>query len=465
MKNFPSNHVDLIYLDPPFNSNRSYNMMYKNKTGYSVPEQVEAFCDTWNMDEEKIELMNNMTVTMRHYEMDSSFIEFWDLWIKALRQTQPKLLAYLLYMTPRLLEMRRILKSTGSIYLHCDPTASHYIKIIMDGIFGHKNFRNEIVWGYRTGGISKNHFPKKHDILLNYGKNKNLTFHNGIKERIFYEKAFFTEKKDENGNFYEDVYIRDVWEDLKPLINLSKERLGYPTQKPIKLLDRIIKASCPEDGLVLDPFCGCGTTIYASHLLNRKWIGIDIAIHSVNLIKETLLGRYSIREKEHYKIDGIPVSVEQAQKLFQQDPFQFEKWAVEEVKGFCTKKTNDKGIDGRIYFKDGKQLTNMVLSVKGGKNVNPSMIRDLKGVMQRENSSMAGIILMTKATNGMKEEARKCGYYNYMGIKYTKFQILTVKEILEEKKLFHIPNMIGHKEKNTDQYFNPDLKPIKHLVK
>ena len=159
MKKFPSNHVDLIYLDPPFNSNRSYNMMYKNKTGYPVPEQVEAFCDTWNMDEEKIELMNNMTVTMRHYEMDSSFIEFWDLWIKALRQTQPKLLAYLLYMTPRLLEMRRILKQTGSIYLHCDPTASHYIKIIMDGIFGDKNFRNEIIWGYRTGGISKNYFP------------------------------------------------------------------------------------------------------------------------------------------------------------------------------------------------------------------------------------------------------------------------------------------------------------------
>ena len=477
IKKLPSDHIDLIYLDPPFNSNRSYNMMYKNKTGYPVPEQVEAFCDTWNMDEEKIELMENMRDIMDNYNLDANFINFWDLWIKALRQTQPKLLAYLLYMTPRLLEMRRILKQTGSIYLHCDPTASHYIKIIMDGIFSHKNFRNEIVWSYSGNSKPKKDFPRKHDILLRFTKSNNPFFQPiTLKYKESTLKRY--NHKDENGRRYkisalrdgkkeniymsDGVYCTDVYTDIP--VERSKLRLGYPTQKPIKLLDRIIKSSCPEDGIVLDPFCGCGTSIYSAHLLNKKWIGIDIAIHSVNLVKETLLGRYSLREKEHYKIDGIPVSVEQAKELFKKDPFQFEKWVVEEVKGFCTQKTNDKGIDGRIYFQDGG-LQNMVISVKGGKSINPSMVRDLKGVIEREKSSMGGLILMNEPTKGMKKEASKSGYYKSAGINYAKFQILTIKEILEEKKLFHIPNIIGHKEKKNDQYFQPDLKPIKYLVK
>ena len=468
MKKFPNEHVDLIYLDPPFNSNRSYNLLYKNRTNYPVPEQVEAFCDTWEMDAEKQGLMDNMVITMRHYEMDKDFIDFWDIWTRALRRTQPKLLAYLLYMTPRLLEMRRILKRTGSIYLHCDPTASHYIKIIMDGIFGSDNFKNELVWCYAGGGIPKNDFPRKHDIVFRYTRGNKYFFKReykpygkhakngkratdlGGKRKIEYRK--------------EGTPINDWWVDIKPLINWSSQKLGYPTQKPTELLNRIINASCPDGGVILDPFCGCGTTIYSAHLNNRRWVGIDIAIHATNLIKDTLYNRYQLEEGKHYKLDGAPVSVEEAKHLMKRDAFQFEKWAVELVKGFCTQKTNDKGIDGSIYFKqtyDIPKLGRMVLSVKGGKAVNPAMVRDLKGVMEREKSEMAGLILLTEPTRGMIEEASRSGYYELQGIKYPKCQILTIRDILENKKLFHIPNMIGHREKTDDLYMSPDVKPVK----
>ena len=458
-----NNSIDLIYLDPPFNSNRVYNMFYKNRTGHPLPEQTEAFWDTWEWSTDKQELMDDMQIIIEPYDdLDTNFVDFWFTWIKALRNTNKKLLAYLMYMFVRLLEMKRILKETGSIYYHCDPTASHYIKVIMDGIFGHDNFRNEIVWTYRTGGVSKKWFPRKHDIILTYGKNNKNTYHNPLKETILYDKPFFTDSEsNENGKFPVDVYIRDVWEDVRPIINVSKDRLGYPTQKPTALLDRIIKSSCPENGIVFDPFCGCGTTVYASHLNNRKWMGCDITIHAVNLIQETIENRYGLENKKHYQIEGIPTRLESAQTLMNNSPFEFEKWAVEYVKGFCTKKTGDKGVDGKIYFKIGKDLHNMVLSVKGGRQVNPEMVRELKGTMIGTRSQMAGLILLHEPTKGMLEEASMEGSVKHYDISYPKVQILTVKEMLESKKSFLTPNVIRHKEKTDDTYLSHEVKPVK----
>ena len=452
MQEMPDYCADLIYLDPPFNSKKSYNMMYKKMTDQPVPEQVEAFCDTWTLDPEKEDLVRKMPIIMREYGMDHAFTAFWENWIQALRNTQPSLLAYLVYMTVRLLEMKRKLKPTGSIYLHCDPTASHYIKVMMDGIFGHKNFRNEIVWGYKTGGLSKRWFGKKHDTILFYvNSDKNAFFKTQYYKSWQAKKYNYNEKYPElfdakEKKWYHLSICRDVWEDINPLGTASKERLGYPTQKPVALLNRIIEASCPEDGIVFDPFCGCGTSIYAAHELKRNWIGCDIAMLSIQLVKRTLEQRYGLLSDKDYKIDGVPVSTEQAVDLFERDPFQFQHWAIERVGGFCNnKKTADKGIDGRIYFETNKGLKNVVISVKGG-HIKPSDIRDLRGVMEREDSSMAGFISLKEPTKAMKEEAATAGIYEYHGMRYPKIQLLTVADILEKKKFFKTPNMIGQKD-------------------
>lgn len=261
-------------------------MMYKAMTGYPVSESAEAFCDTWTLNAEKEDKLRNMEVLMKEYDIDDTYVVFWSTWIKALRNTQPALLAYLVYMVERLLHMKVILRPTGSIYLHCDPTASHYIKVMMDGIFGHQNFKNEIIWCYKTGGRSTKFFPKKHDIILWYSKSNQYTFnYNDVCiQRDFstmHEPTFIDEegkiyqrniKNGKEYRYYQDqgVLPNDYWIDIQALNPSSKERLGYPTQKPIALLDRIIKASCPPDGVVFDPFCGCGTTIYSALKNQRK---------------------------------------------------------------------------------------------------------------------------------------------------------------------------------------------------
>jgi hypothetical protein len=227
----------------------------------------------------------------------------------------------------------------------------------------------------------------------------------------------------------------------------AKERLGYPTQKPLVLLERIIKASSNKGDIIFDPFCGCGTSVYAAHLNNRKWIGCDIAILAIQLVQDVLKGRYNLSEGSDYTVDGIPVTVEQAIMLFEQDPFQFQHWAIEYVGGFCTnKKTQDQGIDGRIYYETPHGLKDMVLSVKGG-HIGPTDIRDLKGVMERERSSMAGFISIKEPTKAMIEEAGKAGMFDYNGIKYPKIQLLTIRKMLDEDYIFRIPNRVWHKGK------------------
>lgn len=529
MQAMPKHSVDLIYLDPPFNSKQNYNLLYKTMTGKPVPEQVEAFCDTWEMDAQKEAIARSMPVLMREHGVDDYYVDFWRLWMQALRHSQPHLLAYLIFMVQRLLHMKSILRPTGSIYLHCDPTASHYIKVMMDGIFGHENFRNEIIWK-RTGshGGSRRWGPV-HDTILFYTLTNSYHWNRVFQE---YDQSYldsFYRFKDDRGRYrlvtltgagvrsgdsgrpwrgvdptdsgrhwavpkaalqasYPDrdinalstqdkldlldeagliywpvrgsvpqqkryagenpgVGVQDIITDIGPIASQSKDRLGYPTQKPVALLERIILASSDPGDIVFDPFCGCGTTIYAAEKTGRGWIGCDIAILSVKLVREVLAERYRIVEGTHYEVDGIPTSVDGAQALFDKDPSTFQNWFVERVGGFpMQRKSADRGIDGRIYFETRDGLREMVIQVKGGKHVRPTDVRDLRGVLEREeNAEMAGFLSIMPASKAMLSEAAEAGTYGYGGVEYPRIQFLTTADVLEDKREFHMPTRVGTK--------------------
>ena len=456
LQEMPLKCVDLIYLDPPFNSDRSYNARDKDETGRPLPDQVEAFNDMWVLDEDRERSIRHMPVLVREAGIDDAVAEFWKIWMNALRNTQPNLLAYLSYMVERLIWMKGILKPTGSIYLHCDPTASHYIKIMMDGIFGHKNFKNEIIWHYQTSsGAPKHHFIKNTDIILFYSKGKNPTFN--IVREPWPESTLKKWQRDENGiyrmNNGKKYYIHPDGKRIDNVWNItfssrSSERLGYKTQKPVDLLERIIKASTNKGDTVLDPFCGCATTIEAAHNLGRKWIGIDIAIHAIKRVsKMRLQERLNLKEGVDFTIDGVPRNVEGAQDLWNRDKYHFQKWAVEEIDGFVTsRKSGDGGIDGRLYFEmqEEKDLQSMVVEVKGGKNVGINVIRDLRGVLERDTALMAGLIVLhepgeRKRRNFATEMAQAADLEAY-GLHFPRMQMLTVQDIFDGKR-FKLP---GH---------------------
>jgi DNA modification methylase len=507
--NMATESVDLIYLDPPFNSQRTYNLIYKQLTGLPVPEQEEAFCDAWEMDAEKEEMARNMPVVLAQYGVDDDVVMFWQAWIKALRSSQPRLLAYLVYMTYRLFEMRRILKPTGAIYLHCDPAASHYIKVMMDGVFGHTNFRSEITWKRTSAHSSAKRYGPVHDTLLYYTKSDSYTWNvlhqpydqeyidtffnhvdpdgrrwkrmdmtgagtrNGetglvwrgidvtAKGRHWAYPPSELERLDQAGRIHwparkggmprlkqylEDmpgVPLQDIWDDIRPIHNLGVERLGYPTQKPLALLDRIIKASSNEGDVVFDPFCGCGTAVYAAHLNNRYWVGCDIAILSIRIVRDVLLKRYGLAEDEHYRVAGVPMSVEGARELFEHDKRQFQHWVVELAGGFCNKRqSGDEGVDGRIYFDTQAGLKSMVISVKGGGQLNPANIREVRGTLEADSAAeMAGFISLEKPTKGMLQEAAKAGMYSYLGGDYPRVQIRTVEQLLDDRS-FDTPSRV-----------------------
>lgn len=534
MQDMRLSSVDLIYLDPPWNSNRAYNAIYRDSTGLELPDQVEAFCDIWELTPERESVIRNMPVLMAQAGIEDSAGKLWQLWMSALRYTQPKLLAYLLYMTERLIVMKGLFKPTGSIYLHCDPTASHYIKSLMDGIFGHKNFRNEIIW-QRTGahGRAKRWGPI-HDILLFYTKSDTYTWN-----RVFekYDQSYiegFYRFNDEHGqyrlvtldgpgirsgssgtpwrgtdpgtkgrhwevppdralpnwfsppigyaqmsvqerldvldsagliywpkrgtvpqykrylNVAEGNPVQDIISDIRPIGSQENERLGYPTQKPIALLKRIIEASSNKGDVVFDPFCGCATTICAAHELNRKWIGIDIAYHAIKRVAQVRLqDAYGLVEGVHYTVSGVPRTLEGAQSLWRQDKYGFQRWAVEQVNGFVTtKRTADGGIDGRLWFAlpGEKQLRSMVLEVKGGRNVGINVVRDLRGALERDEAAMAGLIVMEplqdRQQQNFAKEMMSAGMLDVMGVQYPRMQILSVREILD-KRMFLTPSVAG----------------------
>jgi site-specific DNA-methyltransferase (adenine-specific) len=443
----PDESVDLIYLDPPFNSKQAYNIIFKDKNGKYPPSQIEAFDDTWHWGDENEEILHELTKPQYPPEL----IQMLQAFRSFLGNSD--MMSYLVMMAIRLWEMRRVLKPIGSIYLHCDPTASHYLKIVMDRIFGINNFQNEVIWSYKRYTAASKRFQRLHDVILFYSKSGSVIF-NDI--RIPYgpksAKADSHYKQDEDGRWFRwqkrkgkepyKVYLSegrrlgDVWD--IPHINASaRERLGYPTQKPEALLERIIKASSNEGNIVLDPFCGCGTTVAVAERLGREWIGIDITILAINLIEKRLKDHFPDVE---YDVVGIPTDVPGAKKLASthEGKFLFERWFVMGLGGQPYKSSGggDTGIDGFLYARDVKgKHHNVIVSVKGG-SYGPAAVRDLKGVIEREGA-VAGLLLVLKKPSKQAEaEAASAGRFQMLEVErsYPKVQIFTVEDYFAGKR-------------------------------
>ncbi len=483
--------VDLVYLDPPFNSRQDYNVLFAEKDGSRSSSQIHAFEDTWEWNhdsqrayEEIVEAGGRVADAMRAFH---TFLGNSDM------------MAYLAMMAPRLVELRRVLKETGSIYLHCDPTASHYLKILMDAVFGGQSFRNEIIWkrshAHSDGKQGSQHFGRVTDTLLFYSKgdvSKWNVLHtpydqeyldrdyrrvdaDGRRYRIdnlqgpggaekgnpSYEIMGVTrywrytkekmEKLIDEGRVIQTkpgavpqykryldempgVPVQNLWADLPPLNNRSKEMLGYPTQKPEALLERILKASSNEGDMVLDPFCGCGTTIQVAQKLNRCWIGIDITHLAIGLIKKRLSDAFGEEIRSTYEVIGEPKDVAGAAILAEQDKYQFQWWALGLVgaRPAEQKKGADRGIDGRLYFHDSTKgdSKQILFSVKAG-GVTVSQVRDLRGTLEREKAEIGVFLCFESPTRPMMKEAAEAGFYTSPdGTKYPRLQVLTVEQLL-----------------------------------
>lgn len=469
--------ADLVYLDPPFKSNQNYNVIFREQNGSRSTAQVKAFEDTWQWDQ------NTALEYLGVVETGGKASEIMQA-LKSILGTND-MLAYLTMMAPRLIELRRALKSTGSIYLHCDPTASHYLKLLMDSIFGLGHFRNEIIWK-RTpfAGSSKaraKQFPCSHDVLLFYTKSdtwvwntpstpysenylerfkwddndgrgryrKTLlkTYSDKTFKKLEAENRLIAPLKGEHWSYKQYLsessgfcQIDDIWTDINALNPMARERLGYPTQKPTPLLGRIISASTNPGDTVLDPFCGCGTTIAAAQSLERNWIGIDVTHLAISLIKHRLQSAYG--DKIKYNIVGEPVSLTEAATLAREDRYQFQWWALGLVgaRPVEQKKGTDKGIDGKIFFHDNDGKTGqIILSVKSG-HITVADVRDLRGVTEREKAEIGVFITLGKPTKPMYEEATEAGFYKSKEIAgsikhHPRIQILTIGEILNGKQI------------------------------
>ena len=448
----PSESVDLIYLDPPFNSNRSYNVLFKNESGTASEAQLTAFDDTWHW---------GPTAEATYYDLVTASPAGIVKMISALRDFigTNQMMAYLVMMAARLVELHRVLKPTGSLYLHCDPTASHYLKIVLDTIFGAKYFQNEIVWCYETAGKSKKHFSRKHDVILFYSKSNEWVFN--------YQNISIPRKRgkhmkigfDENGREYEQKVDRktgkiyrwyfdegrlpfDYWTDIQFINWEEAQRLGYPTQKPLALLERIILASSNPGDIILDPFSGCGTAISAAQKLNRRWIGIDITHLAITMHKARLKDMFNLEPGKDYDVIGEPLDLTSARQLAQDDRYQFQWWALSLVKakpvgGEPTsrkgKKGSDRGIDGIIPFIDdpkGKTST-AIVQVKSG-HVKSGDIRDLIGTVQNQEAAFGIFITLEEPTPEMITAASQAGFYHspIWQEKYPRIQILTIAELL-----------------------------------
>jgi len=448
--------VDLIYLDPPFQSGKNYNIIFQPEAGKikGATAQIKTFEDTWHWGEEAEKeyrglIEGNITIEKPPQKLI-------DL-MKAMRGYlgECPMMAYLCMMSPRLLEMRRVLKPTGSIYLHCDPTASHYLKILMDSIFGIKNFRNEIVWCYRGAGYPKRDFGRRHDTILRYSKSDSWVFNlddvreeyaETTKERFKHYIGNIRDGKDFGKQTLHPLGKQpDDWWQIQPIAPSSKERIGYPTQKPEKLLERIIKASSNEGDLVLDPFCGCGTAIAVAEATKRRWIGIDITYLAIDIIKKRL-EKNKIQEGKDFKVDGGPFDVNSAQELAKRYPFQFQIWCVSKLNATPSPtKTADKGVDGFINFLDKTRKEKFgkgIIQVKGTKQVSPSMVRDLKGTMQSQNADFGILITLQSPTRDMKTEAIIEGEINILGKKLPKIQLLTVEDLFKNPIPVKLPPLI-----------------------
>ncbi len=487
------NTIDLVYLDPPFNSNARYNVLFKSPHKDVANAQVGAFLDFWIWGYEAERAYDHILTKVGG---EAGAI------IRALRIAlgDSDMMAYLVMMTIRLIELHRALKNTGAMYLHCDPTASHYLKIILDGIFGLSNYRNEITWQRSRNPKGSQHQAKRYspdtDTILFFAKSEaamlridrikrrlteaellekydrednvgrftdgpiirspsmgpreNLSYiYNGFDPspwgwRMELDKLKAIDAKGDlgwtsNGKPYRKLRIEDdtgapvgnCWTDIRSLNPQSSERIGYPTQKPISLLERIIQASSDEGDVVLDPFCGCGTTIHASEKLKRKWVGIDVSIHAIHVIEERISEAFGHNSVP--KAIGIPSDYESAADLAKNDPFQFQWWAnyllgvhvLKEVK-----KGPDRGIDGELFFPNGpgRPYGRLLTSVKAGKNVGPAMVREFRGVIERESAEMGLFVCLNEPTREMRKEAIVAGIAKTVHGQIPRLQIMSIEE-------------------------------------
>jgi DNA modification methylase len=464
--------VDLVYLDPPFKSDQSYNVLFAAKDGTEAAAQIQAFEDTWHWDqaaarefEETVEQGGTVSQVLQALRL---FLGTNDM------------LAYLTMMAPRVLELHRVMKQTASLYLHCDQTASHYLKLLLDAVFGLDQFRNEIVWR-RTpfAGSSKaraRQYPRSHDVLLFYTKGDTWTW-NGPTQPYSPEYLARFKWDDQDGRgpyrktllktFSKETFERlkadnrlidpirkgamwsykqylsesrgttqidDIWTDINAINPVARERLGYPTQKPEALLERVIAASSNPGDVVLDSFCGCGTTIAAAEKLKRKWIGIDITFLAIALIKSRLETAY--QGQVQYGVIGEPTTVEDAKVLAESEPYQFQAWALWKVGARPhgpLKKGADQGIDGRLYFHIGDEKTHqIIISVKAGA-LHAPYVRDLRGVVEREGADAGVLVSFDEPTKAMRTEAASAGFFESPWGKHPRLQLRTVAELFDGK--------------------------------
>ncbi len=502
-KNFPDECVDLIYLDPPFNSKRDYNLLFKSPKGQQSEAQIEAFKDTWHWgpqaESEFDEVLKGSNTVAA--EMMKAFMVF---------VGRNDMMAYLVMMANRLLELHRVLRHTGSLYLHCDPVASHYLKLLLDAVFGKENFRSEIIWKRTGTHSSANRWGPIHDVIFFYSKSKQYLWNQDYVPLDDIHVARHYRHKDELGRAYthgeltapgvrngksgEDwrgfdvtsigrhwmttvdkldalhaegrIYLPtdgtwprliryldqskgralgDIWTDIPPINMQAAERLGYPTQKPLTLLMRLIEASSDRGDVVLDPFCGCGTAVHAAEKLRRSWIGIDITHLAISLIEKRLKSAFG--KRCDFEVKGTPKDLESARDLARRDKYQFQWWAVsliDEAQPWQGKKKGaDTGIDGIRYFRDldRKEFHTMLLSVKGGENVGPAMVKDLIATVARDKADIGLFITLAPPTKAMLTEAAAAGFYTSPnGKKYARPQLLPIEGVLDRTQRAEHPD-------------------------
>lgn len=504
----PSSSVDLVYLDPPFNSNRNYNVIFarSDRVSDSNQAQIQAFDDTWRWSpatDEQYRAILTGSLPIGVTEV-----------LRALHALlgENDAMAYLVNMAPRLVELHRVLTPIGSLYLHCDPTMSHYLKILLDSIFGADRFRNELIWKRTSSHSAAKKYGPIHDVILYYAKGASPIWNSPRVEhsaeyldkyyryddgdgRLYWRNSltaagtrngssgqpwrgrnvaatgqhwkFTTDRLDEldsagliywppKGGFpqikrYRDelngLAVGDIWTDIDRINQVAAERLGYPTQKPLALLERIIAASSNKSSTILDPFCGCGTTIDAAQRLGRTWVGIDITYIAIDLIVKRLEHTYGASIKDTYSVSGIPRDIAAAHSLFDRSPFDFERWAVSLVNGTPNQKqVGDRGIDGVVrFYTDAKGQTGRVLvSVKGGKSLGPQFARDLIGTVQTERAEMGTLLTLTEPTRGIRDAVAHAGSYRWpvTGGAYPLAQVLTVGDLLGGKRMEAPPALL-----------------------
>ncbi|MBL7191720.1 restriction endonuclease, partial [bacterium] len=421
---------------------RAYNILFESIDLSDAKAQKEAFADTWS-NVSYIDELNEIQ------DLNLDLFRFLKT-LDSLRISKGAV-SYLTIMAHRIWYMRKKLKSTGSFYLHCDPTMSHYLKIVLDLIFGVKNFRNEIVWWYETGGIPKNDFSRKHDVIFRYSKSRKYHFNSKeIKEKRSDEvlRRIATGVVSATRSTGQYRHPSDVWK-IAAINAMAEERMGYPTQKPEVLLERIIKASSNEGDMVADFFCGCGTTVISAQKLNRKWIGVDISHLAIRLIYERILKPFEESDEKYIEIvsnidiNGFPKDIASAKDLAQKTKkgrLKFQDWVIEiMLRGVSNpKKTADGGYDGYVTFYKSPEKKDIVLiEVKSG-NVNVNKIRELIEVVNREKASIGVLVCFEEqVTKPMIVEAKGAGYYEpqvFMN-RYDKIQIITIEELLEGKSI------------------------------